>query len=128
MVIGTRIAILNLILEAQLACAPHARRLAALAVIDAQPTAAVAPLARRRFSRRSARRLRGRRVGAAASCTHAPLPSPRIQLLGCRKDATRGTKLFTCNWSSLATSVVPPSRRGLDGTEVTPHVPLDLQK
>ena len=35
--------------KVQLACARHARWLAALAAIDAQPTAAVAPLARRRF-------------------------------------------------------------------------------
>ena len=73
-------------------------------------------------------RLRGRRVGVAASCTHALLPSPRIQLLGRRKDATRGAKLFTWNWSSLATSVVPPSRRGLDRAGVMSHVPLDLLK
>ena len=36
--------------KVQLACAPHARGLAALAAIDAQPTAALVPLARRRFS------------------------------------------------------------------------------
>ena len=47
---------------------------------------------------------------------------------GGRRTATRGAKLFTWNWSSLATSVVPPSRRGLDRAEVTSHVPLDLQK
>ena len=73
-------------------------------------------------------RLRGRRVGVAASCTHALLPSPRIQLLGRRKDATRGAKLFTWNWSSLAATVVPPRRRCFDRDEMTSHVPLDLQK
>jgi hypothetical protein len=36
--------------KVQLACARHARWLAALAAIDAQPTAALVPLARRCFS------------------------------------------------------------------------------
>ena len=114
--------------KVQLACARHARWLAALAAIDAQPTAALVPLARRRFSRRSTRRLRGRRVGVAASCTLAPLPSPALHSQGGGQTANRGVKLFTWNWSSLATAAVPPNRRCLDRADVTLCVLLDLQE
>ena len=72
--------------------------------------------------------LRGRRVGVAASCTLACLQIPTFHSLDVGRTATRGAKLFTWNWSPLATSVVQPSRRSLDRAEVTSHVPLSLQK
>ena len=67
-------------------------------------------------------------MGVAASCTLARLQIPTFHSLDVGRTATRGVKLFTWNWSFLATSVVPPSRRGLDRAGVMSHVPLDLQK
>ena len=73
--------------------------------------------------------LQGHRVGVAASCTLARLQIPTFHSLDVGRTATRGVKLFTWNWSSLATSVVQPRRRCLnDRAEVMSHVPLDLQK
>ena len=58
----------------------------------------------------------------------ARLQIPTFHSLDVGRTAIRGTKLFTWNWSSLATSVVPPSRRGLDRADVKLCVLLDLQK
>ena len=67
-------------------------------------------------------------MGVAASCTLARLQIPTFHSLDVGRTATRGVKLFTWNWSSLATSVVPPSWRGLDRAGVASCVSLHLQK
>jgi len=53
---------------------------------------------------------------------------PAFYSLGAGQTATRGAKLFTWNWSSLATAAVPPNRRCLDRADVTLCVLLDLQE
>jgi hypothetical protein len=53
---------------------------------------------------------------------------PAFHSLGAGQTATRGTKLFTWNWSPLATAAVQPNRRCLDQAEVTLYVLLEPQE